>query len=192
MSELEEKQAQLFFPVHLVNTSDDSQADADLVVTLLHHPVRWFESNNARVFEGTCRSKFRHCSDRARTLPRSLPEGLACWIHKRVFRRISSFREIRVDSQRLLSTSNIHGNRVSPGIGIRMPTIKTANQAGGRLDIFAAHHDPSTRNSFQDIYTIWVLPLLILVRRRSSLKICSFIQTLQVSQLMLGNRAAWR
>ena len=34
MSELEEKQGQLFFPVHLVNTSGDSQADTDLVVTL--------------------------------------------------------------------------------------------------------------------------------------------------------------
>ena len=73
MSELEEKQAQLFFPVHLVNTSDDSQADADLVVTLLHHPVRWFESNNARVFEEHVEANsdivltgHEHCHDRFR------------------------------------------------------------------------------------------------------------------------------
>ena len=48
MSELEEKQGRLFFPIHLVDNSSDSEAD--LIVTLLHHPFRWFESENARSF----------------------------------------------------------------------------------------------------------------------------------------------
>ncbi len=49
MSELQEKQGRLFFPIHLVNDGGDSQAD--LVVALLHHPFRWFESDNARSFK---------------------------------------------------------------------------------------------------------------------------------------------
>ena len=48
MSELEEKQGQLFFPMHLVDNSGHSEAD--LVVTLLHHPFQWFEADNARLF----------------------------------------------------------------------------------------------------------------------------------------------
>ena len=73
MSELEEKQAQLFFPVHLVNTGGGSQGDADLVVTLLHHPFQWFESNNARVFKEHVEANadivltgHEHCHDRFR------------------------------------------------------------------------------------------------------------------------------
>lgn len=48
MSELEEKQGQLYFPTHLLpNPRED---ESDLIVAMLHHPFRWFESNNARTF----------------------------------------------------------------------------------------------------------------------------------------------
>ncbi len=49
MSELEEKQGQLFFPIHLLDSY--SYQDADVVISLLHHPFRWFESDNARSLE---------------------------------------------------------------------------------------------------------------------------------------------
>ena len=48
MSDLEEKQGQLFFPMHLMDNAHS--LDGDLVITLLHHPFRWFESDNARSF----------------------------------------------------------------------------------------------------------------------------------------------
>ena len=48
MSELEEKQGQLHFPVHLLGAEHSDRAD--LVVALQHHPFNWFDSNNARLF----------------------------------------------------------------------------------------------------------------------------------------------
>ena len=48
MSEIHEKQGQLYFPMHLLAPLETHSAD--LVVTLLHHPFRWFESDNSRTF----------------------------------------------------------------------------------------------------------------------------------------------
>ena len=49
MSELKEKQGQLFFPTHLLDRY--TYQDADIAISLLHHPFRWFESDNGRSLE---------------------------------------------------------------------------------------------------------------------------------------------
>lgn len=47
MSRLNEAQGQMVFPLHLVLWDED---DADLTVTVFHHPDRWLESSNSRTF----------------------------------------------------------------------------------------------------------------------------------------------
>lgn len=47
MSQLHEPQGQMIFPMHLVENGEEI---SNIVISVLHHPDRWLESNNSRPF----------------------------------------------------------------------------------------------------------------------------------------------
>ena len=48
VSQLHEKQGQIVFPINLVKTANER---FDLVISILHHPYNWFESENVKEFK---------------------------------------------------------------------------------------------------------------------------------------------
>lgn len=59
ISQLKEKQGELFFPIEEIVTPESCDKTDDLVITLLHHPYGWFKPDNAR----SLRNKIDSISD---------------------------------------------------------------------------------------------------------------------------------